>query len=240
MLTLRCVEWSYPVAAGILQWPLRYRLRWDVSGLERIPRRGAVILASNHVSYLDPLVIGYVARQRGRRVRFLSKADLFHRPVLGYLLRNGKQIPVQRHTTHAADSLVGGLDALEHGECVAVFPEGTISPDLNPMAGHTGTARLASLAGAPVLPIGLWGSHRMATKGRSTHWRVHPAETVVIGEPLAIDADEDVRDATDRIMAGICDAVRTARSRYPDPAGPQDWWYRAPEDAVLRSCKESA
>ncbi len=239
MLTLRCVEWSYPAAAGVLQWPLRFRLRWDIDGLARIPDQGPVIVASNHISYLDPLVLGYVARRRGRRVRFLAKAELFDKPVLGYLLRNGKQIPVQRRTSHAADALVGGLDALAHGECVAVFPEGTISPDLNPMAGHTGTARLAALAGATVVPVGLWGSHRVRTKGRKADWRVRAAETVVIGEPLVVAGDEDPHEATDRIMEAICSAVRSARSRYPDPAGPGDWWYRAPEAAVLRSCKET-
>jgi 1-acyl-sn-glycerol-3-phosphate acyltransferase len=234
------VEWSYPAAAGILQWPLRYRLRWSIEGLDEIPERGGLILASNHISYLDPLVLGYVARQRNRRVRFLAKAELFAKPVLGYLLRNARQIPVQRRTSHAADALVGGLDALAHGECVAVFPEGTISPDLNPMPGHTGTARLAALAGVPVVPVGLWGSHRMATKGRDPSWRIAPAQSVVIGAPLGVDPDEDVHEATDRVMGAICEAVRAARSRYPDPAGPTDWWYRAPEAAVLRSCQETS
>jgi 1-acyl-sn-glycerol-3-phosphate acyltransferase len=232
------VEWSYPVAASVIRWPLRYRIDWRIEGLDRIPASGPVLIASNHSSSLDPLAIGYLGLLRQRRVRFLAKSELFSKPVLGALLRNGKQIPVQRHTIQAAEALVGGLDALTHGECVGVFPEGTISPDLNPIAGHTGTARLASLSGVPVLPMGLWGAHRAVTKGRGLDWRRRVPVTVVVGEFIDIAVDADIETATDRIMAAICTLVARARESYPD-SDPSAWWYRAPEAAVLRSCRET-
>ena len=130
-----------------------------------------MILASNHVSYLDPLTLAWVADRRGRRVRFLAKAELFDKRGLGPLLRAAHQIPVQRGTTNAADALDAAVDALRRGECVAVFPEGTISLDLEPMAGKSGTARLARPAGVAVTPVGLWGTHRILFKGRKPHWR---------------------------------------------------------------------
>ena len=139
---------------------------------EHIPASGPVILASNHVSYLDPLTLAYVADQRGRRVRFLAKAELFDKPGLGALLRAAHQIPVQRGRATPRTRSTAAVDALGRGECVAVFPEGTISADLEPMRGKSGTARLAKAAGVAVDPVGLWGTHRILTKGRKPHWQM--------------------------------------------------------------------
>src|SRR5581483_2530873 len=147
---LPAVEPLYAVARGALIPAMGRALRWTVEGAHRIPVHGPVILVSNHVSYLDPLVLAYVADRRHRRVRFLAKAELFERPALAVLLRALRQIPVQRNTTMAAESLDAAVSALRAGECVCVFPEGTISLDLEPMAGKTGTARLAAASGVPV------------------------------------------------------------------------------------------
>lgn len=224
---------------AVLYPPVHLGVEWHLDGLGHIPRTGAVILASNHISYLDPLVLAYVATKRGRRTRFLAKEELFAKKGLGPVLRGLRQIPVSRGTSNAAGSLVLAEQALRRGECVTVFPEGTISLDLDPMAGKTGTARLAAATGVPVVPIGLWGLHRVMFKGRKPHWRTGVPETVMIGEPLVVDAADDMAEATDRIMRAICDRVAAARAAYPDhPApGEDDWWVRTPQTAVLRSCR---
>lgn len=233
---LPAVDAVYSAAKGVFYPGLRYGLRWTIEGEDRIPRNGPVILASNHVSYLDPLTLAWVADRRGRRVRFLAKAELFDKRGLGPLLRSVRQIPVQRGSADAAHALDAAVDALERGECVAVFPEGTISLDLEPMPGKSGTARLAKASGVPVTPVGLWGTHRILFKGRRPSWRWGVAQTAVVGEPVRVAPDEHVRDATQRIMASIADCVARAREIYPQrPAPGEDgWWWREPATATSR------
>jgi 1-acyl-sn-glycerol-3-phosphate acyltransferase len=235
---LPSVDAMYVVARSLLWPPLRFGIRWTIEGAQRIPVRGPVILASNHVSYLDPLVLAYLADRRRRRVRFLAKAELFDKQPLGTILKGAHQIPVKRGTSDAASSLDAAVDALGRGECVTVFPEGTISLDLEPMVGKSGTARLAQQSGVAVTPVGLWGMHRVMFKGRKPEWRTGVAESIAVGDPIRIAPGEDVREATDRIMSAICAQVARAREIYPQaPEGDDDgWWVRAPESAQLRSC----
>ena len=224
------------MARAALLVPLGHGLRWTFEGVHRVPAYGPVILASNHTSYLDPLVLAYLADRRHRRVRFLAKAELFDKRGLGWGLRQIGQIPVQRHSDEAATSLDEAVGALREGECVTVFPEGTISLDLEPMAARTGTARLAAVSGVPVTPVGLWGAHRIMFKGRKPKWRRGVAESVVVGDPIPVAPDDDVYKATDRIMAAIATCVARARAVYPQRPGEgeDDWWVRSPETAVAR------
>lgn len=233
------MEPVYGLVAMLIRRPLRHGLRWRIEGLERISPAGPVILASNHVSYLDPLCVAYVADLAGRRVRFLAKAELFRKRGLAELLRVLRQIPVERGSADASGSLQAAADALGAGECVVVFPEGTISPDLDPMAGKTGTARLARAAGVPVIPMGIWGTHRILTKGRKPSFRLGVAVTVALGEAVVVDPDANPRESTDRIMAAICAQVARAREAYfQEPKDGKDrWWYRDPQSARLRSCR---
>lgn len=214
-------------------------VRWTIEGLDNIPTSGAVILASNHVSYLDPLALGYIATKRGRRTRFLTKDELFAKPLLGGILDRCGMIPVSRGSSAAAGSLLAAEQSLAAGRCVAVFPEGTISLDLEPMVGKTGTARLAATTGVPIVPIGLWGLHRILFKGRKPRWRPGIAEVVMVGAPITVDPGDDIALATDRIMDAVCRHVGRARAAYPQvpKPGEGDWWVRAPETAVVRSCR---
>ena len=212
---LPIVDPVYSVAKGVFTPWLRWGLRWTVEGAEHIPTTGPALLASNHVSYLDPLTLAWVADGRGRHVRFLAKAELFDKPGLGTLLHAAHQIPVQRGRVDAADALHAAVEALGRGECVAVFPEGTISQDLEPMAGKSGTARLARQAGVAVIPVGLWGTHRILTKGRKPHWQWGVAQTAVVGAPITPQPDEHVKHLTDRVMAAIVECVARARELYP-------------------------
>ena len=237
------MDLAYGTARAVLLPALHYGMRWTVDGAERIPRHGPVILASNHISYLDPLALAYVADRRKRRVRFLAKAELFDKAGLGGFLRAAHQIPVARGTATAAGALDDAVAALHRGECVAVFPEGTISLDLEPMRGKSGTARLARASGVAVTPVGLWGAHRLMFKGRRPRWERGVAEVATIGEPVVVAPDDDIRAATDRIMRAICAEVARARKLYPSVGfldGDDAWWVRGPETAVLRPARGSA
>lgn len=228
------------IARSALKPLLRRGLRWTIEGAHTIPRHGAAIVAINHSSYLDPLCIAHVVDERGRRPRFLAKRELFEKRGLGWALRHVHQIPVRRGTGDAVKALDAAVSALEAGELVVIFPEGTISLDLDPMPGKTGTARLAKITGVPVIPVGMWGAHRILFKGRDPNWRWGIAETVSVGPPVAVGPYDDVEEATDRIMDALCAQVRRARELYPQqPAsGEDDWWVRPPEAAVLRSCRD--
>ncbi len=231
---LPTVDAVYPAAKAVF-WPwLRYGLRWTIEGESNIPAGGPVILASNHVSYLDPLTLAWVADRRGRRIRFLAKAELFKNPALGALLRAAHQIPVDRGTADSSGALSAAVAALDRGECVAVFPEGTISEDFEPMRGKSGTVRLAQAAGVPIVPVGLWGTHRILTKGRKPQWAWRIPQVAVVGEPVHIGESDRPREATLRTMDAITACVARARAIYPDrPASGDDvWWWRGPETAT--------
>jgi 1-acyl-sn-glycerol-3-phosphate acyltransferase len=232
---MRHGEIVYPTARNVFLPALRHGLRWTIEGAEHIATSGPVILASNHISYLDPLTLAYVADRRGRRVRYLAKKELFDVRGLGTLLRSARQIPVERGKADAAGALAAAVDALRRGECVAVFPEGTISTDLEPMRAKSGTARLAQQSGAPVVPVGLWGTHRLMMKGRRPHLRWGVAEVAVVGAPLRAGSGEHVKDTTTRIMDAITTCVARAREIYPQRPSPGEdaWWWRDP-DTVRR------
>lgn len=230
-------EWLADLVERIGEPVVRRGLSWTMEGLDQVPSDGPVILAANHISYLDPLCVAYVGHQRGRRVRFLGMAELFRFP-LGALLHGLGHIPVHRGTTDAGASLTSALAALDAGRCVGIFPEGGISRDLNPRAGRTGVVRLAQASGVPVVPVGLWGAHRLLTPGRPPRWRPGVAQVASVGPALRIGAGEDIGGAVDRVMGAVCAQVARARARYPRPAGQEEgedpWWWRAPDAAVVR------
>jgi 1-acyl-sn-glycerol-3-phosphate acyltransferase len=234
----------YWVIAIILWIPLRFWYRWHFRGVSNIPEKGPVIIASNHISYLDPLAVGYLCLKRGRRARFLTKRELFEKKGLGgallrFLLTSVGQIPVSRGTDKAAASLDEARSALEMGECVVVFPEGTISYEtFEPMRPHTGVARLASASKVPVVPVGIWGSHRALTKHKKPDPRPRYDISVYCGEPLLLDADEDPRSGAERVMAAIRKLVDEAMLEYPaEPSSGDDWWlpprYRTSQNRSL-------
>lgn len=208
----------YRIVRFLLRPLLGTAWRWRIEGLEHIPADGPVLLAANHISFLDPPVLAYGADRCGRVVRFLAMAELFRIPVLGALLRSMGQIPVERSTAAAAASLDAARTELEAGACVGVFPEGGLSADLDPGPGRTGAVRLARSTGVPIVPVGIWGTHRVHRKGRFPRWR--PGVTVVVaaGRPLAIGPDEHARLAADRLMSAICAQVNRARSLSGDSA----------------------
>lgn len=221
----------YWVVAGLLWVPLRFWYRWHFRGWSNLPAAGPVIVASNHISYLDPLAVGYLCLKRRRRARFLTKKELFEKrgpagALLGWILASVGQIPVSRGSETAAASLDEAEKALEMGECVVVFPEGTISHEtFEPMRPHTGVARLAAATGAPVVPVAVWGTHRAFTKHRKPDLRPRYDISVVCGEPITIDEEVDPRAGAERVMKKIRRLLDEAMLEYPaEPSPGEDWW----------------
>ena len=132
-------------------------------GGDNIPETGGFILVLNHVSHVDPLTAAHIVYDHGRKPRYLAKSGLFKNPALGYFLRAAGQIPVERLTKNAKGAFDAAVAAVEAGECVVVYPEGTLTrdPDLWPMTGKSGAARIALETGCPVIPVGQWGAHEL-------------------------------------------------------------------------------
>ena len=230
------MEPVWGLGKAILYPTLRFGFRLTETGFEHVPRTGPVILASNHVSFLDPLFLLWIGDRNGRKVRFLAMAELWNSPLLRFFLVHTRQIPVTRERSEAHTSLVHAAEALGEGECLGMFPEGRISEDLEPLAGKTGVARLAAHTGVPVVPVGVWGGHRVYPKGRKRRWRFGVAVAMVVGAPLRVAPDDDVYDATDRIMGRIVDCLAVARTGYPQRPSRRDdgWWVRSADTAVVR------
>jgi 1-acyl-sn-glycerol-3-phosphate acyltransferase len=229
----------YVIARSILYPPLRFGVRWTLENVERVPTQGPVMIATNHVSFVDTLAMLWLGDLRQRRVRFVTKSELWGVRGMGFLLDHTHMIPVHRNSADAAAAIDPTVEALRAGECVQLFPEGTISRDLEPMPGKTGAARIAARSGIPVTPVGVWGGQRLYTLGHKPRWRPGVAISIVVGEDVRVSPDEDIYDATDRIMSGIAACVSRARAIYPQ--GPMkregEWWVRVPETAVMRPAR---
>lgn len=212
-------------ALNVVLAPLSRR---DWQGQERIPATGGVVVVANHISNADPLALGQFLAYSGRWPRFLAKSSLFRAPVLGGLLRGAAQIPVERGGSQAVDALAAARTALAAGRAVVVYPEGTITydPDLWPMRGRTGAARLALSTGCPVVPVGQWGAEeflRGRRLGLPRFW-ARPTLRMRVGPAVPLDdlrgREVDVallREATDRIMAALTALVEELRGE-PAPA----------------------
>lgn len=195
------------------------------SGHDNIPRRGAAVLASNHVGYLDFVFTGYAALQQGRRVRFLAKKEVWDHKVASVLMNGMRHIPVDRAAAPAG-AYRAAEDALRRGEIIGMFPESTISPSFVPRKGKTGSARLAQSVGAPLIPAAVWGTQRILTKGRPKNLQRKLAIIVNVGEPIATDPQDDPRHLTDELMGRISKLLDEAQSRYPQrPADAGDRWW---------------
>ena len=129
-------------------------------GGEHIPKKGKIIIASNHLSYLDVLFFAYFLLRNGRAPRFIGKEGVFKIPIIGRIVLAAGQIPVTRESKDAAKAVEHAVKTLQAGHCLGVYPEGTLTRDPNgwPMVGKTGLARLAIITQTPVIPVAQWGS----------------------------------------------------------------------------------
>lgn len=204
------------------------RRRWK--GLENIPD-GGFVFAVNHIAHVDPLMVSHVLYDQDISPRFLAKSALFEVPVLGWIMRVTGQIPVFRNTSTAVDAFGASVEAVEQGACVIVYPESTISrdPDLWPMKGKTGAARIALATGRPLLPVAQWGSHEVLYPyTKRPHLLPRKTISFTFGEPLDIDdlraqpvTAATMREATERLMREIGRLLGEIRDEQP-PAEPYD------------------
>ncbi|MFG2698924.1 lysophospholipid acyltransferase family protein [Kitasatospora sp. NPDC048407] len=204
-------------------------LRINIVGAEHIPATGGAVLVSNHISYLDFIFAGFGAyRVARRKTRFMAKDDVFRHKISGPLMRGMKHIPVDR--TDGQPAYEAAVKALREGEVVGVFPEATISRSFMLKKFKTGAARMAADSGTPLLPVVLWGTQQLWTKGRpKTLTKRHVPVTIMIGEPIHLtEADRPVM-VTRRLRAAMSEMLDRAQREYPaKPTGPDDsWWVPA-------------
>lgn len=220
------LEPVFAFVIGVLRPLLWFLFRWRMIGLENVPPRGGVIVATNHISYFDPLPHGYFLVRAGRRPRFLAKAELWRSPFMRFIVNGCGQIKVQRGTGEHGP-VEAAVAALRKGECVVVYPEGTVTrnPDLTPMAGKTGLARMAITTGLPVLPLVVWGSHWVVPKGRKAVHKFRRTIVVRGAEPMTFpefagrdDDPQAIKEITERVMAELDRLVREVQKIHPDGA----------------------
>ncbi|RKN38554.1 lysophospholipid acyltransferase family protein [Streptomyces hoynatensis] len=203
-------------------------LRFDIDGTEHVPRRGGAVLVSNHISYLDFVFAGFAARPAKRLVRFMAKDSVFRHRLSGPLMRAMKHIPVDRAEGEAA--FAHALRALRAGEIVGVFPEATISESFTLGKFKTGATRMAQQAGVPMLPVALWGTQRLWTKGRKRDLRRnHVPITIRVGAPITPDPAEPALRVTRRLRERVQELLEAAQRAYPaKPKCAEDaWWLPA-------------
>jgi 1-acyl-sn-glycerol-3-phosphate acyltransferase len=208
--------WRFGIAVVGFVARLCFRIR--VEGVEHVPATGAAIVAGNHLSALDGVALALVVGQRRRRMtRFLTAAEFFRKPVRGWFLRSYRQIPLRRGEGDV-EALDEAIRTVRSGALAGIFPEGRVSAD--PMKGlqrgRRGAARIALASGAPMVPVGIWGTHLRYPK-EGLHFRRpwRPPLALAFGPPIAshgdADSAEDAQRVTDLVMAGIGRQVEEAR-----------------------------
>ncbi|MFJ4685006.1 lysophospholipid acyltransferase family protein [Streptomyces sp. NPDC088789] len=200
-------------------------LKIDCKGSENIPRSGGAVLVSNHISYLDFIFNGLAALPQKRLVRFMAKDSVFRHRISGPLMRGMKHIPVDRKNGELAYQ--HALDSLRSGEIVGVFPEATISPSFTLKSFKSGAARLAQDAGVPMIPMAVWGTQRLWTKGHPRNFkRSHIPVTVRVGEPMEASREEYAGAITRRLRGRVQELLEAAQRAYPvRPKNAEDTWW---------------
>ena len=198
----------YWIVKGLLTPFVRVFVRVRVEGRQHLPRRGAVILASNHRSFLDSIFIPLVVR---RRVTFVAKAEYFDDPKTAWFFRSCGQIPIRREGGSASErALDSATDVLRAGKVFGIYPEGTRTRDGLLHRGHTGVARLALRCNVPIVPVGLIGSDDVQPVD-SRLPKLFRVVTIRFGEPIDparySGREHDrmaLRELTDEVMYEIC------------------------------------
>jgi 1-acyl-sn-glycerol-3-phosphate acyltransferase len=214
---------TYPIIiAAAKTW---FRLAdFDVrmEGNDNIPREGGAVLACNHNSYLDFVIAGYPGETRGRYTRFMAKREVFDHPVGGPLMRSLHHISVDRSS--GAGSLRAAADACRRGELVGIYPEATISRSFLIKDLKSGAARIAAMAGVPLIPMVHFGAHRIQTKGHPRDLSRHKTIIIKTGEPMH-PTGEDPAAETAELRARMSALLDRCIAEYPEEERPPGAWW---------------
>jgi len=190
-------------------------------GGESIPKSGRLIVASNHVSYLDVLFLTHFLYRNGRAPRYIGKEGVFKVPLIGKFVLAAGMVPVARESKDASKALDHALRLLEMGHCVGVYPEGTLTRDPQgwPMVAKTGLARLAIVSHTPIIPIAQWGSQIvMPTYEKKIKFFPRTPIKVLVGKPLDLSSwygkendPEALREATAFVMRELTNLLEELR-----------------------------
>jgi 1-acyl-sn-glycerol-3-phosphate acyltransferase len=226
---------------------LRWRVR--VEGLEHVASQSGAVLAFNHHSYFDFVMTAWApVRELRRPVRFLAKREIWASPRVGWVVRWGEAVPVDRSSGAArAEAYKAAIDALSAGDLVAVAPEQTISTSFDLLPFRTGAVRMAQAAGVPIVPAIGWGTQRFAAKGVGVKLKTRLPVVVHYGEPLTIAPDEDPVAATARLQETMTKLLDEVQRGYEDGTPAGAWWVPArlgggapDHDEVVRAHQERA
>lgn len=212
----------------------------DVQGIGNLPTDDGFLLAANHRSYLDPLMVAYAMASDGRAPRFLAKKEVTDAPLVGSVVSALGAIRVGRGSG-SERPLVEAADALRAGELVVVFPQGTIprghdffDPELR---GRHGAARLAIETGVPIVPVGLWGTDVAWPRNARVPYVLNladpPTVTVQIGEPYRPSSD-DLDEATTELMTRITDLLPEEARQRVEPTAAQLARTMRPSSSIVR------
>lgn len=212
---------AYRFAAGLVRPVIRALTKRDWVGHEHFPKEGGFLLTPNHISYVDVFGFALFAFDSGREPYFLGKESVFRIPVAGKILKRAGMVPVFRESGQAAAAFQAAVQAVQAGKCVVIYPEGTLTrdPDLWPMTGKTGAARIALETRCPVIPVAQWGAQeilgRYSKKPRifprkTMHMRAGPPVDLadLYGQPITAPL---LRQATTRIMDAITRELEVIR-----------------------------
>ncbi|WP_372727234.1 lysophospholipid acyltransferase family protein [Nocardioides sp.] len=217
---------TYPpiiLAAKTAFRALGQRIR--LSGTEHVPRSGGVLLAYNHIGYVDFVYGGLAANPSGRKVRFMAKRELFDHTWTGPLMRSLHHIEVDRG--EGQSSLRTAVEYLRAGEAVGIFPEATISRSMELKEFKSGTMRIAAEAGVPVVPVILWGTQRMMTKDHPKDFSRGKTIQISVGAPLH-PTGADPAAETAQLRSVMAEMLEQAIASYPaEEQPPGSWWLPA-------------
>jgi 1-acyl-sn-glycerol-3-phosphate acyltransferase len=209
-----------------------------MTGTEHVPRTGGVLLAVNHVGYVDFIYGGLAANPSGRKVRFMAKRELFDHRYTGPLMRSMHHIEVDRGAGIASYELA--LDYLRAGEAVGIFPEATISRAMELKEFKTGAVRIAAAAGVPIVPVVLWGTQRMLTKDHPRDFARGTTILVRAGAPRHPAGHDPVAE-TAELHAEMSRLLDEAIAAYPtEEQPPGAWWVPASHGGGAPTLEEAA
>ena len=200
------------------------RVKPSVRGAENIPDTGGAVIAMTHFGYLEFALVEWVTwLHNRRRIRFMAKQSVFEKPVVGWLMRSMRHIPVNMKA--GADAFAAAAVALRKGELIGVFPEAGVSASFTIRDFKTGAVRLAAQAGVPIIPVAVWGGQRLMTKNRKITLRERTGIPVhfSFGAPIVVTPEDDPALATAQLKATMETLLGELQASYPDD-GTGQWW----------------